>query len=123
MLSEGAALLTFPTLWLPLILLRMFHRISEIRPILYLEASDVAHRVSEPFDAAQGLYGIVKIRQTWIGGQLDTALLIDEIIIRQHMLDFVISIVVRLAVMLLQLGDNHVKGYCKHSSFSLTGSK
>ena len=101
----------------------MFHRISEIRPILHLEASDVAHRVSEPFDATQGLYGIVKIRQTWIGGQIDATLQIDEVIIRQHMLNLIISIVVRLALIVLQLGDNHVKGYCKHSSFSLTGSK
>jgi len=89
-------------------------RFGEVRPFLNAIATDVAHRQAEPVDGFQGVDGIEEVEQIVGIGHVGAALYPVETVLDQRSLYLIISAVVRITVVLFQLGNILVETQCIH---------
>ena len=93
-----------------------FDQVCKIRPVFHLVAAYVTNRLPEPVDFLQIHDGPDKICHISRRGEVGASLYPLESVAQQQLFDFVISIVVQLAIVNLQFANRQIKTNGIHGS-------
>ena len=88
--------------------------LGEVRPFFYAVAADIAHGLAEPVNLRQVHDGLHQVCEVVAAREVGAALYLLETVAYQNFANFVIRIIVNLAVVFLEVGDVHAKADCVH---------